>query len=345
MARGKRKRNNALPALLCLTAGALLGMLLWRLLPEPQMQVPTVPTDASTEASSEAPTQSTEPTATEPALLNGWQEMDGVRCYYENGVARTGWLDLEEGRYYLDSAGAMHTGWLELEDKTYYLRADGTMARGQVEIDGRNHFFASDGVEFLMVNPWNFMEEGYVPELRLLEGDVALEDMWVDEICYDALVRMILDCNAYMDETYAGTDLWAQACVISAYRTPEHQTRLYEQKVQKLLEQGWSREEAQRQAAMVNAYPGTSEHQLGLAVDIIDTHKWSLVEEQEHLPAQKWLMENSWRYGFILRFPKGKTDITGIIYEPWHYRYLGPELAKEVFESGLTLEEYIQSLG
>ena len=62
------------------------------------------------------------------------------------------------------------------------------------------------------------------------------------------------------------------------------------------------------------------------------------------MPAQKWLMANSWKYGFILRYPADKTNVTGIIYEPWHYRYVGKELAKELYESGLTLEEYLNGL-
>ena len=79
-------------------------------------------------------------------------------------------------------------------------------------------------------------------------------------------------------------------------------------------------------------------------MDIIDTRLWALEEEQADLPAQKWLMENSWKYGFILRYPKGKIDVTGIIYEPWHNRYVGLEVAKELHDSGLTLEEYLQNL-
>ena len=104
------------------------------------------------------------------------------------------------------------------------------------------------------------------------------------------------------------------------------------------------KEEAAKIAATVVAYPGTSEHQLGYAVDIIDTQLWKLEQEQENLAAQQWLMANSWEYGFILRYPNGKTDSTGIIYEPWHYRYVGPEVARELHESGMTLEEYLLSL-
>ena len=95
--------------------------------------------------------------------------------------------------------------------------------------------------------------------------------------------------------------------------------------------------EAGRQVAV----PGTSEHQLGLTVDVVDINNQNLTEEQEKTPTQKWLMANSWRYGFIHRYPNGKSDVTGIIYEPWHYRYVGKDVAQEIFNRGITLEEYL----
>ena len=107
---------------------------------------------------------------------------------------------------------------------------------------------------------------------------------------------------------------------------------------------GYSLEEAKVVAATISAIPGTSEHQLGLAVDIIDTTIWDLVQEQENLPGQQWLMEHCHEYGFILRYPAGSTDSTGIIYEPWHYRYVGTELATRLHDLGLTVEEYIAGL-
>jgi D-alanyl-D-alanine carboxypeptidase len=110
------------------------------------------------------------------------------------------------------------------------------------------------------------------------------------------------------------------------------------------MDTGLSKTEAKKKAATVVAVPGTSEHQLGLSVDIIDASLYSLERKQETLPAQRWLMENSWKYGFVLRYPEDKVDITGIIYEPWHYRYVGTEVARELYESGLTLEEYIENL-
>ena len=91
------------------------------------------------------------------------------------------------------------------------------------------------------------------------------------------------------------------------------------------------------------AVPGTSEHELGLAVDLTDNDYRELDEAQEDTATQKWLMENSWRYGFILRYPNDKSEATGIIYEPWHYRYVGKATAKAVYESGLCLEEFFDS--
>ena len=94
-------------------------------------------------------------------------------------------------------------------------------------------------------------------------------------------------------------------------------------------------------AAKAVAIPGTSEHQLGLAVDIVDANMQDLTDEQENTATQKWLMANSWRYGFIHRYPNDKTDITGIIYEPWHYRYVGKDAAQDIFNRDITLEEYL----
>ena len=89
------------------------------------------------------------------------------------------------------------------------------------------------------------------------------------------------------------------------------------------------------------AFPGRSEHNIGLAVDIVSSTYTQLDQKQETTPEAKWLAENCYKYGFILRYPNGKTDITGIIYEPWHYRYVGVEDATKITELGVTLEEYL----
>ena len=94
---------------------------------------------------------------------------------------------------------------------------------------------------------------------------------------------------------------------------------------------GRDRAAAEEAAADEVARPGTSEHQLGLAVDIVDVNYQLLDTNQENTAVQKWLLENSWRYGFILRYPTDQTDVTGIVYEPWHYRYVGKEYAQDIY--------------
>ena len=105
-----------------------------------------------------------------------------------------------------------------------------------------------------------------------------------------------------------------------------------------------TQEDAEKEAGTVVAVPGTSEHQLGLALDIIDNSNWVLDWSQENTKTQQWLMAHSWEYGWVLRYPNGKTELTGIIYEPWHYRYVGREIAAELHELDLCLEEYLNLL-
>ena len=92
------------------------------------------------------------------------------------------------------------------------------------------------------------------------------------------------------------------------------------------------------EADTYSARPGFSEHQTGLALDI---NTASRSAHFETTATYRWLIENCWRYGFILRYPTAKTETTGIIYEPWHYRYVGQEAAAEIYQQGVCLEEYI----
>ena len=286
--------------------------------------------------------------AADGVMHTGWLELDSKLYYLDDqGMLQTGWLELADGRYFLDETGAAVTGWLTVEEQEYYFKDNGAMARGIVEIEGVKHFFTSAGAPIVMVNPWNFIPEGYDPVLKYLPKELGEDHKVVEGECYDQLVTMLKACNAAMKEKFKGTTgKMPQAYVISSYRTHEYQSNAYQNKINRVMnaDPSLSREEAEKIAAQVVAYPGTSEHQLGLAVDIIDTQLWKLEQEQENLPAQQWLMANSWEYGFILRYPKGMTDSTGIIYEPWHYRYVGMEVAKEIHESGQTLEQYLESL-
>lgn len=282
------------------------------------------------------PTKPTEPSAptqpTQPEPVAGWVTENGKTWYQlSNGSRPTGWLDLDGNRYYLDENG-IRTGWLTLDGQTYYLKPDGSVTRGKAQIEGRTYYFVRSGARIIVANPWNLIPSDYTTELEDVEDDG--DYLPVDKICVEALRQMFADCRK------AGHGIQ----LISAYRRHSTQITLYNNKVNYFLNLGYDEATARQEAAKVVAMPGTSEHELGLAVDLVDTAYPYLDEHQETMPTQKWLMEHCWEYGFILRYPNGKTESTGIIYEPWHYRYVGMEVALELKDSGLTLEEYLEAL-
>ena len=268
--------------------------------------------------------------ATDDAPSTGWVT-DAAQTFYvnEDGSRHTGWLDLNGTRYYLDEQGVLQTGWLELNGKTYYLKSDGSITRGKTTIDNRTYYFIGNGQRIILANPWNMIPSEYTPDLKVVE-----DEMPVDKSCWDALTQMMADCRA------AGHGVQ----LISAYRRHSTQIMLYNNKVNYFLDQGYDKATAIKEAATIVATPGTSEHELGLAVDLVDNDYPYLNEEQENTDTQKWLMKHCWDYGFILRYPSSKSAKTGIIYEPWHYRYVGKELAKELQSTGLCLEEYLDKL-
>ena len=124
--------------------------------------------------------------------------------------------------------------------------------------------------------------------------------------------------------------------VASGYRTEKEQCILYDQKISQFQLEGLTYEEAKYETEKWVAIPGTSEHQLGLAVDINADGIRSAGHE-----VYDWLNENAWQYGFIKRYPEDKTDITGVNNEAWHYRYVGKDAAREIYNQGICLEEYL----
>ena len=199
---------------------------------------------------------------------------------------------------------------------------DTTYDRPSVTID-------TDDWRLLLVNPWNPIPEDYdTPTLTQLINGQA-----IDERCYPDLQEMMDDCRAE----------GLNPLICSSYRTWQTQEELFENRVQRLIAEGYDEETARTEAGTVVAVPGTSEHQLGLAVDIVDISNQNLNERQADTAVQKWLMEHSWEYGWILRYPSGKSEITGIIYEPWHYRYVGREAAGAIYKQGVCLEEYLDA--
>ena len=177
-----------------------------------------------------------------------------------------------------------------------------------------------------LVNRWNPVPEGRHIDLVEIEGNQK-----VDARCAEDLQEMLDRCRS------DGND----PVICSAYRTQDYQQKLFDEEVAKYERLGFSEKYATKRAERSVAIPGTSEHQIGLAVDIVDEGNQLLDSSQERTSTQKWLLKNCWRYGFILRYPTGKESVTGIIYEPWHYRYVGRSIAEEIHESGLCLEEFL----
>ncbi len=178
-----------------------------------------------------------------------------------------------------------------------------------------------------LVNAAHPLPDHWQPDLTMVENGHQ-----VDRRCAAALEAMLADCRA------AGLS----PVVCSSYRSPEKQAALYNNLVEKLCRRGSSPAQAAQDAAGEVAVPGTSEHQLGLAVDIVDASYQLLDHDQAHTAVQQWLLEHCWEYGFILRYPTDKQAVTGIIYEPWHYRYVGRDHAKAIQAAGLCLEEYLR---
>lgn len=174
-----------------------------------------------------------------------------------------------------------------------------------------------------VVGPNNPAPEELNIEFTLLENSEM-----VDSRCAEALNAMLADCRA------AGLS----PQVTASFRTREGQNALYKDEVRSLVQNGLTEEEARVRAAATVGAPGASEHELGLAVDIRDAADLTDAEGA----AVQWLRRNAWRYGFVLRYPEGKERITGYRYQPFHFRYVGPDAAEQIETLGITLEEYVE---
>lgn len=146
----------------------------------------------------------------------------------------------------------------------------------------------------------------------------------VDSRIYESLMEML--------EAARKSNLGKMPLVVSGFRTKEKQKQLYEDKIKSFLNKGYTKNKAREEASKWVAQPGHSEHELGIAVDI----------NGAIYDLYFWLQQNSYKYGFIFRYPGSKKDITGVNEEVWHYRYVGIEAATEIYQQGLCLEEYLE---
>ena len=192
---------------------------------------------------------------------------------------------------------------------------------------------ADKNAYLLLANKETPLEEDYRPsDLKKLECRTN-RDMELRADAADALYAMMLAMSAD-----GVTDIF----VTSAYRSYSYQQTLFEGYVKDHIEAGMTPDEAKAEALTYSAEAGTSEHQTGLCLDFMTNTMTDLDETFEDTAAFRWLSENAYKYGFILRYPSDKTDITGYKYEPWHYRFVGRTVAAEIYNSGLCLEEYLE---
>lgn len=298
------------------------GAQLWPTSFDPQQQAEVSQSSMSTSsrvASNEA--MSSESSAHTPwqfdAARNIWQYLD------ESGNAHVGWLTLENQRYYFNEAGEMLTGW-QYVSGWYYFASSGEMIQerfydeqlglwyqpddtGVMHPEGTGVADLSRGFRVIVNKQFRLPADYYPGE----NPEAATQ-----------FHRLLADLRAQ------GFDVSTQ---YSGFRSFEHQQQLYQQYVS---------EHGKEAADRFSARPGHSEHQTGLAYDLVNAHG-ELLEEHDEAdgPAADWVAANAHRYGFVVRYLPGKEAITGYNAEPWHLRYVGDD-APAIYQSGLTLEEF-----
>ena len=180
----------------------------------------------------------------------------------------------------------------------------------------------------VLVNREQELPEGYTPTLRTISNG----RLSASGFLYDDLRKMLSDAGG------SGHQYW----IASAWRSPMRQQELVDEDIQALLNKGMDYEEAEQEVYKETQPAGHSEHETGLALDILCSSNPDMTISQEQEPGNRWLRENSWKYGFILRYPKEKEELTQISYEPWHFRYVGKAAAKFMYHHNLCLEEFYQ---
>jgi len=222
--------------------------------------------------------------------------------------------------------------------KTDFYSVDEILDENKVSNEGKRDLENNPGTtgtvdkddwRLLLINKQHPIPDGYEFNLGTIKGNMKCDERIIDDL-------LLMLQGAKED----GVNL----VICSPYRDMNRQEVLFNRKIGLYMKKGMSYMEAYKTTAQAVTVPGASEHQIGLALDIICDSYSQLNEGFGDTEAGKWLAEHSCEYGFILRYPKGKEYITSIEYEPWHFRYVGKEAAMEITAKGITLEEYVESL-
>ena len=198
--------------------------------------------------------------------------------------------------------------------------------RGEMDADAGLKILPEDMWCLILTNAEYPVPEDYEVELEAIPGT----EQSVDKRIYEPLMTMIGDMK----------DQGLSPIVCSGYRTLDKQEKLFNRKVLSFVKAGHTKEESYNLARQTISIPGSGEHCLGLAVDFYTRRYHKLERAFEDTPESKWLVEHAQDYGFVMRYGENKTDITGIQYEPWHYRYVGVEAANYMKDNELSLEEF-----
>jgi len=225
----------------------------------------------------------------------------------------------ENGKYYIKDN---YNRYKDYKNKNEQLEVDEVIKCVNSNVDYEFYTNIKDTditkKELMLVNKYNNLKENYVPDLVEMSIIYSVPNQYMDKEAYKYFKNMVNDALKEDISIYN----------ISAYRSYETQNRLYSEY---LVESGLESTDIK------SARPGHSEHQTGLAVDINVANSNANFEKTKEYA---WLIKNAYKYGFILRYPEGKTYITGYKFEPWHYRFVGIEAALYIYENDITFEEY-----
>lgn len=233
-------------------------------------------------------------------------------------------LDLSESIDHYDVGGENQYSVDEILNDTNSLEV---MSQNvETEAEGS---FSKDDWNLILVNKQHPIPENYSFELGTITANMKCD------------ARILPELFAMLQ---AAREDGVNLIVCSPYRDISLQRVLFDRKIELYMEQGYNYMDAYKKASQIVTVPGASEHQVGLALDIICDTYTVLDEGFGETAAGQWLRENSREYGFILRYPEGKEHITGIDYEPWHFRYVGKDAAAIIMDNDLTLEEFVESI-
>lgn len=205
--------------------------------------------------------------------------------------------------------------------------------------------FSKHGRNLILLNNDYELPEDFKWDLVYWSNGKSVNAMSLNSKKYDSVKAVDREAYKPLKEMFkAAEDAGLPLELVSAYRSIDKQNRLFVGSVNSYMKKGYSEKQAIKKANYERTFPGTSEHNVGYGFDILQKGSYNLTTSFENTAEFKWLSEHAEEYGFILRYNKDKISITGIMYEPWHFRYVGVENAKKINEMNFCLEEYIEYL-